>query len=314
MLGEAFFCDYDRNGWIQARDPDDQDALRSSVEFGERLGADDWTTMSPDDVRRAGGMRVDAAAGFIRHSATFHPARWVWCLLTRALQSTHVSLYTRTKVLGIDRLQHGYRVCTYRGDIHARAVINTTESYTAALHPSYGEFISPVQTQAAWGKGGPPAMPPHIALSGKRAFFGRHPFDNRQAGIMVGSDATRVASHQAGRNAPSRFITAFCLGELWRYYEPAPVEVTHEWSGTLGFTVDEFPVVGRLDGHDMWIIGDMFGSGTAVSFNGSRHVVTRVLGLPDERDDYPEAYFSPSRLLDPSRHVWPEVQLMQDKA
>ncbi len=58
----------------------------------------------------------------------------------------------------------------------------------------------------------------------------------------------------------------------------------------------------------------MLGSGPAGSFSGSRHLVTRVLELPDERDDYPRAYFSPSRLLDPSRHVWPEVRLMQDKA
>ena len=65
--------------------------------------------------------------------------------------------------------------------------------------------------------------------------------------------------------------------------------------------------MGRLDGRDMWIIGGMCGSGTAVSFNGARHVVTRVLRIEDDRDDYPEAYFAPSRLLSPDRHRWPDI-------
>jgi hypothetical protein len=64
-------------------------------------------------------------------------------------------------------------------------------------------------------------------------------------------------------------------------------------------------------GRNMWVIGGMCGSGTAVSFNGGRHVVTRVLGIDDERDDYPEEYFAPSRLLDPARHSWPAVTVRE---
>ena len=82
--------------------------------------------------------------------------------------------------------------------------------------------------------------------------------------------------------------------------------MTHEWSGTPGFTVDEYPVVGRLDGKRQYIIGGMCGSGTAVSFNGARHVVQQILEL-DGPDDYPEAYFAPTRLLDPANHPWPKL-------
>ncbi len=307
VLQEGFDCDYARNGWIQAREDEDQEALVAGVEFGRSVGAADWTTLSPDDVLKLGGMKIDAPAGFSRASATFHPARWVWCLLGSALTSERVGLYTRTKVAQVDSLTEGYLVVTDRGNIRCRNIINATESYTAALHPHYSDLIHPVQTQAAFGEGGPADMPEKIALSGKRSFFGRHPFKNRPRGLLVGSDATRVKNHQAGRNAPSRFITSFSLAEVWRYYDPAPVTVTHEWSGTPGFTTDEYPVVGRLDGRDMWIIGGMCGSGTAVSFNGARHVVTRVLGLEDDRDDYPEAYFAPTRLLNPERHPWPDL-------
>ena len=111
---------------------------------------------------------------------------------------------------------------------------------------------------------------------------------------------------QAGSNRPSRSITKVLVGELYRYFGDGDVAVTHEWSGTPGCTVDEYPVVGRLDGKRQYIIGGMCGSGTAVSFNGARHVVQQILEL-DGPDDYPEAYFAPTRLLDPANHPWPKL-------
>ena len=83
--------------------------------------------------------------------------------------------------------------------------------------------------------------------------------------------------------------------------------MTHEWSGTPGFTLDEFPVVGLLDGKGQYVIGGMCGSGTAVSFNGARHVVQQILER-EGPDDYPVGYFAPTRLLDPENHPWPEIE------
>jgi len=210
----------------------------------------------------------------------------------------------------LDESEH-YLLRTDRGDLRARSVINATESYTAALHPRHGELIHAVQTQAAFGRGGPEAMQPHIGLSGKRGFFGRHHIEGYGDGTMVGSDATRVPPHRAGANNPSRFITEFLLGELHDYFGRSSLHLTHEWSGTPGFTVDEFPVVGLLDGKRQYIIGGMCGSGSGVSFNAARHVVAQILELGGT-DDYPEGYFAPSRILDPEHHPWPEVESITD--
>ena len=62
-----------------------------------------------------------------------------------------------------------------------------------------------------------------------------------------------------------------------------------------------------MDGKGRYIIAGMCGSGSAVSFNGARCVVNRILRLTDEPDDYPEKYFAPSRLLSPDQHCWPEI-------
>ena len=94
---------------------------------------------------------------------------------------------------------------------------------------------------------------------------------------------------------------------MHRYFGRSPIEITHEWSGTPGFTADEFPVVGLIDNKRQYLIGGMCGSGTAVSFNGARHVVQQILGI-DGPDDYPAAYYAPTRILDPDNHPWPEIE------
>ena len=65
--------------------------------------------------------------------------------------------------------------------------------------------------------------------------------------------------------------------------------------------------MGSIDGEGRWIVAGMCGSGSGVSFNGARCIVNRILELDDEPDDYPEPYFAPSRLLDPSNHNWPDT-------
>ena len=98
------------------------------------------------------------------------------------------------------------------------------------------------------------------------------------------------------------------LGELRDRFGPFSATVTNEWSGTVGFTPDEFPLMGTLDGKRQHIIAGMCGSGTGVAFNAGRCLVNRILGREAETDDYPPEFFAPSRLLDPTRHPWPRPE------
>lgn len=303
IRAEGYECGYARQGWVQARDPDQQQMLADSVRMALDTGTTDWTSIAPEDVERLTGMRVKHNAGFSVAAASFHPARWVWCLLGTAIQSGKVAFFSRTKVLEVRCEGDEYLVRTSRGLIRARSVVNATESYTPLLHPQFHDRIRPTQTQAACGDEGPAAIKPHVGISGARAFFGKH--DGK---VLIGSDSTRVPDREAGRFQPSRFITKFLLGEMKKYYGPYRYRVTHEWSGTVSYTPDEFPIVGLMDGQRQYIIGGMAGSGTAVSFNAARCIVNRMLSITDEPDDYPPEYFSPTRLLDPQRHIWPTLE------
>ena len=208
-----------------------------------------------------------------------------------ALESPHVRLFTQTPVARVEDEGECYAVHTGRGTIRARHVISATESATPRLFPEFHDKIRPMQTQAAWGESDGGTMKPAIGISNDRGFFGRH-----GKGVIFGSDATRVPDHEAGSNQPSRFITRYLLTELRSRFQVRNMRVTNEWSGTVSYTPDEFPIVGLMDEKRLYMVGGMAGSGSGVSFNGARHVVAKILGLGGP-DYYPERYFSARRFF-----------------
>ena len=300
---EGFDCDYAREGWVQGTGPDGQQALHESVKMAIDSGYTDWSMVGPAEILAKTGMRVRHNAGHSLAAASWHPAKWVWCLLESALVQPSVKLYTRTKVTRVEDTGDHYLVQTDRGQIRARHLVNGTESYTPHLHPQFHDAILPIQEQAACGDEGPEAMKPYIGISAMWFFAGR--YGKR---VLFGSGGSRLPDHEAGINRPSRFLSRYIGGEMKTVYGPYTLRMTNEWSGTVGYTPDEYPIVGLVDGKRHHIVAGMCGSGSAVSFNGGRCISDRILGPTDGEDDYPPSYFSPMRLLNPSHHCWPEIQ------
>jgi len=201
------------------------------------------------------------------------------------------------QLLEVQDTNDGLLVLTERGMIRTRHVVNCTESYTPLLHRQFSGIMRPTQTQAATGENGPAAMKPHVGISSSHTFFGHH-----GKSVMVGTDATRVPDLQAGRVQPSRFLTKFCIAEIKRRFGAFEYHVTDEWSGTVTYTPNEYPVVGLMDGNRQYIIGGMAGSETTVGFNAARCIVNRLLGCTDEPDDFPPEYFSPIT------HTWSALE------
>lgn len=292
---EGIDCDYVRKGWVQAANPDALERLEASTKMARETGFADWVKITKEESFEKSGMRTAGPSGFSIGAACWHPAKWCWSLMRIALRSPQVKLFTRTPVTRVEDCGDHYAVHTGRGVVRARYVINAIESQTPQLFPDFHDIIRPMQTQAAWGESDGGSMRPGIGISGDRAFFGRD-----EHGVIFGSDATRVPDREAGRNQPSRFITRFLLTELKRQFSAARIHVTNEWSGTVSYTPDEFPIVGLMDDKRLYMVGGMAGSGSGVSFNGAHHVVKTILGL-DGPDYYPERFFSAKRFRQAGR-------------
>ena len=300
---EAFDCNYKREGKIESIAPGHYDQLKQAVKIGEETGYDDWKMLTPQTVKQKAGANTDSECMSSLKSASFHPAKWVWSLFQVALKQDQVKLYTQTKVEKVEDAGDIYLVHTSRGTIRARHVVNATEAYTPLLHEQFENVIVPMQTQAAFVEKSPPDMKADAIFSTGQAFL-----HQVEQGVLIGTDLTRIPKHRIRHGQPSRFITLHCLVEIGRFFKMPKSKVSREWAGPVGYTRDEFPIVGLIDGKRQFIIGGMCGSGSAVAFNGSRCICNRILGIETEPDDYPSAYFAPSRVLDPEGHQWPEVE------
>jgi len=165
-----------------------------------------------------------------------------------------VNLFCRTAALQIRDDGPEYSILTSRGTVRARHLINATESHPPLLFSKFRDLILPTQTQAAFGPSEGGSIKAGVGISTHRGFFGVH-----GKGILFGSDATRVPDDQAGSNQPSRFITRYVASRLQPRFQIRQLQLSHEWSGTVSYTPDEFPLVGLMDGKRCYMVGGMAG-------------------------------------------------------
>lgn len=288
---EKIDCNYVKRGWVWASDEKSKDKPAAAQRMGEEVGQTDWIRISSTEAMEFGGVKTPYDAGYSRGTASWHPAKWIWGLLQVALKSSHVEFYSRTKVTAVRDAGEHYEVHTQRGMIRARNVINATESHTALLFKEFHNINIVDQSQAAWGPSDAGTMKEAVALSAPAMFY-----THAQRGVLFGSDMSPVADHHAGRNKPSRFITNYVAGSLRQYFGIRKLRVTNEWSGTVGMTPDEFPLIGLQDNKRLYMVGGLAGSGSGVSFLATQFVVFKILDI-DCPDYYPEEYFSPRRFF-----------------
>ncbi|MEU3732423.1 FAD-binding oxidoreductase [Streptomyces sp. NPDC033538] len=110
-------------------------------------------------------------------------------------------------------------------------------------------------------------------------------------GLVAGGGTATVP---AGLDAPRlRALRerAWSRLERWlRCLHPglAGTRVTHRWSGRVGITGDDLPVVGPVQGFpDVWYIGGCGGHGLALSVAHGAHVAAALLGEPEPGEPLP---------------------------
>ncbi len=292
VMEEGIDCDYVKKGWVWATDEDSKDTPLAAQRMGEETGFTDWNRISKEEAMQKAGIKTDHDAGHSQGTANWHPAKWIWGLFQVALKSPTVEFYSRTRVNEVNDVGEYYDIHTDRGPIRARHVINATESHTPSLFKEFHNILRAGQTQAAFGDSDGGSMRHNVGISSPQMFFGR-----TKDGILFGSDMSKVPDKEAGRNQPSRFITRYVSAFLKPFFGIGRIRVTNEWSGTVGMTPDEFPLIGLQDDKRLYIVGGMAGSGSGVSFLATQFIVFKILGI-DCPDYYPEEFFSPRRFFD----------------
>ena len=225
-------------------------------------------------------VSVDAAA----RSATYaedgelHPVRWVRGLAAAAVKKGGVRIHESTRVIAVAPGE----ARTATGVVRASAIVLCTNAYTAHLAPSR---VRPVRGQMlATAPASPVFGRPAYANRGYR--YWRQTSDGR---VLVGGWRDTAVDEEVGEEERTTEVIQKQLEAFLREHR-VTAAVTHRWAGTMGFSHDTLPYIGRI-AKGTFVCGGFTGHGMAFGPASAELVATLVRGAthPDA------ALFDPSR-------------------
>ncbi len=227
---------HERNGSrYLAFDEAEADRLRLAAEALIRDGQDvEW---SEDDPYDAGFL------GYIEQAGDLGLQPYL--LVTRLMATSGATVFENSAVRNIEQAGDTVTVRSKRVTVECRQVVLATNAYSRIIHPYFRDKIFPIRAQAYATEPSPLRIfnCPHGTQDGFEYF--RQLPDGR---FLIGGYRDRFEEEEVGYGDETTPHLQSGL-ECWvaeRFPEIASLKVTHRWAGTMGFTADSLPIVGRL--------------------------------------------------------------------
>ena len=250
----------------------------------DQIAGDDeeWTEVA-ESARLLAAQGVPVTTDPTGRCATYaddgelHPVKWVRGL-AKAAVAAGARIHEDTRVTNV---ADGV-VTTARGTVAAGAVVLCTNAYTAHLASSR---VRPVRGQMLATE--PTARVIARPAYAKRGYqYWRQRADGR---VLVGGWRDMAFDEEVGeeeRTTPTvqSHLDAFLASRGIR------ARVTHRWAGTMGFSHDALPYVGRT-GARLFVCGGFTGHGMAFGPASAQMIATLALGGSHEDADL----FDPAR-------------------
>lgn len=217
--------------------------------------------------------------GVLDHSTgAFHPAKFVQGL-ARLAQLAGASIATGAPVHFIARDKRDFTIETARGTVTATNVIVATNGYSASVLPQFRRRIIPIGSYMIATEALSPNLVGHL-MPGTRlvgdtrfsaSFMHLAPGGNR---ILYGGRvaATEIDPDQSGPRLKA------VLNQIFPDLRSS--RISHSWMGFTGFTFDDIPHIGELEGMH-YAMGYCGTSGTSLGVYLGNKIALRLLGSPD---------------------------------
>ncbi|MFG2681063.1 NAD(P)/FAD-dependent oxidoreductase [Streptomyces sp. NPDC048392] len=278
---------------VATRSPAGLVALARQARACRELGLD-VPVLGPAGIRERVGVPYRAAL-LHRPAATLDPAA-LTCALARACADKGVRFYGHSPLLALrpgDLV--GPELVLPHGRLYAGQAVLAVNSAAQALDLPVGTVL-PLEVYAV--ATAPLSPGAYEALGGRTGhsvvdavplapYFRLLP----DRGLVAGGGTAAVPAGLAAPRLQALRERAWARLEGWlRSLHPdlARVGVTHRWSGRIGMTGDDLPVVGPVHGFpDVWFIGGCCGHGLALSVAHGAHVAAALLGEPEPGEALP---------------------------
>jgi gamma-glutamylputrescine oxidase len=248
----------------------------------------DWVARGDlDRVSERGASRAYIDALVDRGDAVVHPLKLLALVLDEA-RSHGAVLHQNTSVLELRPASHHVDLVTTRGSLRAERVVMATNAASRRLLPA-ARPVRPVRAQAL-------AARVHPAPRWRRAVYATNGGDYWRTlpggrVLLGGLRRMRRREENTRDSAPTEVLQIALRAFLRDLVGPeALIHITHAWAGTMAFTPDGLPWVGRIPGASrVAIIAGMNGHGMGWAPALAKDLVDHLAG------DAPPPHFNPAR-------------------
>ena len=275
-------------GWLWTATTQAQlDGWEDAVRTAERLGADVYERLSPEEVARRAGSPVHRAGVLDKTGAIVHPGFLVRGL-ARVARDLGVRIYERSRMVALDR-SYPPTLRTNGGALTAEKVVLATNAWAAGMRELQTALVVvssdllatppiPERLREIGWTGGEAITDSQLMVDYYRTTQdGRIVFGKGGWGIAfggrIGSDFDRDARRAAAVEADFRRA----------YPNLGSVPIVDDWSGPIDRSANGLPLLGRLGGREHILYGvGWSGNGVAPSLLGGRILASLALGADDE--------------------------------
>ncbi len=251
---DGISCDYRRAGSLQlAGSPEEEHELLASAKLLQEDGftAELWQEDRLSDHYRAGHFRMGV---YLPQDGELQPAQFVRQAVQQA-QKDGLRLYEWTPALSLEDSADEVLVETPSGTIRASIAIVCLNAYTPQLLPSLKGLIDPVRGQMLATKPAPRLFDFPI--------YADHGYDywrqDSKGRIVLGGWRNLDPDAEVGFDESLHpEIQQKMIQFLRSFPGLTSLEVSHRWSGIMGFSRDGLPLIGTAPGYQNTLIGAGF--------------------------------------------------------
>ena len=305
--GDTVDIIYDEGEWKLAK--------QAIAEIQSRLGAEEpaarYHIHGPEETEKK-FLTFGALGGVSYEAGSINAYRFVIGILGLAIEKG-LNLQTGTPATAVGKSVDGWLVETSRGTVRTEKLVLATNGYTAHLYPPLQGKIVPLRGHVTAHR--PGSGLPKNGLSTTYSFVYKgayeymipRPYGSKFAGdIIIGGCSTKGPSggiEEFGTVDDTIVDTVIisCLRNCTREYfsqnwgEDHPEgRIRQEWSGIMGYSVDELPFVGKIpDEKDLFIAASFQGHGMVLCLLTAKALAHTMYKDPDEKldDSFPKAFY-----------------------
>lgn len=287
---EKIDCAFTRCGRFRgAMRPEHYEAMARDMQDLKRYAGVESFAVPRSEQSQEVGTELFCGGSVLPMDASLHPGAYHAGLMARVIEAG-ARVYANMEVRAIDS-EHQHHVVRFNNhNIRARDVLVATNGYTKGVGAYFRKRIIPlVSAQIATGSIAPQllgTLMPKRRVCGNtnRVFFYFRctPGENR---LIWGG---RAANFTADTRAAA---FAHLARDLLRVFPSlGDVQVSHAWSGTIGYTFDEFPHLGRSPTGPYYAMG-YCGTGVSRATHFGRKIALQMLGRLEGRSAFDNLAF-----------------------